>query len=140
MTAEQLIRSVGSEYGFEVAELCSRESAGPRNHKLNEAKRVAQYLVRQNTNLGWNPMAALFCCTFSNCRAKVTLATRQIWGDDEFAARVRRLEQELGLKKTVDEVQAMPEDELPPDPSPGGAKSLNREAIAGARVYQRGDA
>lgn len=136
MTADKLIAAVAAEYGVTSDEVCSTG----KDPFLDEAKRSAHYLVRQNTRLGWRPMAALFRCSYANVRYKVAFATRQIWSDDDFADRVRGLEEKLGLKKTVDDVRAMAENELPPDLSPGGSKNLKRADIAGARVYQRGDA
>jgi len=136
LTADELISAVALEYGVAGEDICST-TRGPL---LDEAKRAAHYLVRQNTSLGWKPLAALFRCSYANTRFKVTFATRQIWTDDAFAGRVRGLEEKLGLKKTVDDVREMAESELPPDLSPSGSKNLKRADIAGARVYQRGDA
>jgi hypothetical protein len=96
---ETVLAGVEAEYGLRRGALRTRERKPP----LDEAKGVAAFLARVNTELGWLTLGQELGKRV-NVRTLVMSTMERLQRDEPFARRVQALEVKLELKPAVYDV------------------------------------
>jgi hypothetical protein len=130
VNAKELISEVAKEYGLTVHELLAKQ----RSPLLDEARALAAFEVRMNTDLSWAKLGAVFGRNHMAVRSAVRTTMRRLRERPDMAETVRRLEGDLRLRASVDEVLAMDDDDVA-----SREELVRHEDYSATPVFQRGD-